>query len=269
MTKVVVLCGGQGTRLREETEYKPKPMVDIGQKPILWHIMKLYSHFNLYDFILCLGYKGEVIKEYFNNYEIMTNDFTVSIGSKQKQVFLTDCAEINWSVTLADTGLKSLTATRIKRIEKYIDGDFFLATYGDAVADVNIDELIKFHKSTGKIATLTGITPPSKYGILEVEGDSIINFNEKPNTVDYVNGGFFVFEREIFDLLRAFDDCMLEGSPLETLARQNQLAIYKHDGFWQCMDTYRDFEILNSMHDSGNTPWMIWEKEDEGQFLER
>ena len=269
MTKVVILCGGQGTRLREETEYKPKPMVKIGEKPILWHIMKLYSHFNLYDFILCLGYKGEAIKEYFNNYEILANDFSVSIGSKQKRIFLTDCAETNWSVTLADTGLRAMTGTRIKRIEKYIDGSYFLATYGDAVADININELIKFHKKTGKIATLTGIRPPSKYGTLEIEGDSIINFNEKPRVSDYVNGGFFVFEREIFDLLSFSDDCVLENSPLEILAKENQLAIYKHEGFWQCMDTYRDFELLNSMHNSGDKPWMIWEKENEEYFLEK
>lgn len=269
MTKAVILCGGQGTRLREETEYKPKPMVKIGQKPILWHIMKLYSYYKLYDFVLCLGYKGDVIKEYFYNYELMNNDFIVNIGSKEKKVLLNDLEESNWTITLANTGLNAMTGSRIKQIEKYVDGDFFLATYGDAVANINIDELIKFHKSTGKIATLTGINPPSKYGILETNYDLVTSFNEKPQLAEYVNGGFFVFENKIFDYLDSSDDCVLENIPLEALARENQLAIYKHQGFWQCMDTYRDFEFLNSMFNSNNTPWMIWEKENEARFLEK
>lgn len=262
MVKVVILCGGQGTRLREETEYKPKPMVKIGNNPILWHIMKLYSHFKLFDFILCLGYKSEIIKEYFYNYEIMNNDFTINIGSKKQKILLNNSEELNWNVSLIDTGLKAMTGSRIKQTEKYITDDIFLVTYGDAVANINIDELIKFHKSTGKIATLTGIRPPSKYGILEISQNSVVRFNEKSQIEEYVNGGFFVFNREIFNYLETADNCVLEANTLEILAKENQLAIYKHDGFWQCMDTYRDFELLNSMFNSENTPWMIWENKD-------
>lgn len=259
MTKVVILCGGQGTRLREETEYKPKPMVQIGPRPILWHIMKHYSHFNLHDFVLCLGYKAEVIKEYFYNYSMMNNDFTIKIGSQSQEVLFAQPEEVNWVVSLVNTGINAMTGYRIKSVEPYIDGDYFLATYGDAVADIDIDELIKFHKKTGKIATLTGIKPPSKYGVLETESDFVTRFNEKPQTKDFVNGGFFVFEKEIFKYIDDDESCVLEGKPLERLAQEGQLAIYRHDGFWQCMDTYRDFEHLNSMYKSGDTPWMLWE----------
>lgn len=261
MTKVVILCGGQGTRLREETEYKPKPMVKIGEKPILWHIMQSYSNYNLNDFVLCLGYKGKKIKEYFCNYEEMNNDLTVNIGSGKKEFFSSNESLLDWNITLADTGLNSMTGSRIKRIEKYIDDDYFLLTYGDAVSDINIDELIKFHKKTGKIATLTGIKPPSKYGLLEVDGDRVKTFNEKPTLDGYVSGGFFVFEKSIFNLLNTDENCTLESKPLEFLAENNQLAIYKHDGFWQCMDTYRDYQILNSMNEAGQTPWIKDKKE--------
>jgi glucose-1-phosphate cytidylyltransferase len=249
MTKVVILCGGKGTRLREETEYKPKPMVEIQGKPILWHIMSHYSMFNLYDFVLCLGYKGEVVKEYFYNYEFMNNDFTVNLGSGTKTFHFSSNFKSDWNVTLANTGQNSLTGSRIKQIEKYIDGDYFLATYGDAVSDINIDDLIKFHKKTGKIATLTGVKPPSKYGMLETDGTLVKTFNEKPELNGYVSGGFFVFERRIFDFLSAEQDCMLEGKPLEKLAKSGQLAIYHHDGFWQCMDTYRDYQLLNKIYE--------------------
>lgn len=258
MTKVVILCGGKGTRLREETEYKPKPMVSIGSKPILWHLMKLFSHYKLYDFVLCLGYRGDVIKDYFYNYDVMNSDFEVNIGSMTKKLYLNDSDELNWNITLADTGLNAMTGSRIKQIEKYIDGDFFIATYGDAVADVNIDELIKFHKQQGKMATLTGVRPSSKYGELEIKENAVQKFNEKPISENYVNGGFFVFEKEIFKYLKENEDCVLEASPLELLASQNQLSLFKHDGYWQCMDTYRDYENLNAQLESGTTPWMVW-----------
>lgn len=257
MTKVVILCGGKGTRLREETEYKPKPMVEINCKPILWHIMTHYSQFNLYDFVLCLGYKGEIIKEYFYNYEIMNNDFTISIGTQKKEIYFSSSTIFDWKVTLANTGQNAMTGSRIKQIEKYIDGDYFLATYGDAVSDIDINELIKFHKKTGKIATVTGVKPPSKYGMLETERDLVKSFNEKPEINSYVSGGFFVFERAIFDFLSMDENCMLEALPLETLARNGQLAIYHHDGFWQCMDTYRDFQILNEIYEKRETPEII------------
>ena len=231
MTKVVILCGGKGTRLREETEHKPKPMVMIGNRPILWHIMKTFSHYNLHDFILCLGYKSEVIKDYFINYDLMNGDFEINVGSMTKKVYTKDIEELNWKVTLCDTGLETMTGSRLKRIEPFIDGDFFIVTYGDAVADVNIDELIKFHKKEGRIATLTGVRPPSKYGELEISGNAVTKFNEKPKSQNYVNGGFFVFEREIFDFLTDYDNCVLEGLPMEMLAQQNQLSVYRHDGF--------------------------------------
>lgn len=260
MTKVVILCGGKGTRLREETDLKPKPMVNIGDKPILWHIMRYFSHYNLHDFVLCLGYKGEYIKSYFSNYDCMSRDFTINLGSMNKVMHSFNLEEMNWNVTLAYTGENNMTGSRVSQIKKYINDDYFIATYGDAVADINIDELIKFHKSTGKIATLTGIRPSSKYGMLQTIGDSVTMFNEKPISQDYVNGGFFVFEKEIFNYLSDDEQCVLEKIPLERLAQENQLAIYRHDGFWQCMDTYRDYEILNKMLINNQTPWMIWRK---------
>ena len=259
MAKVVILCGGYGTRLREETEYKPKPMVTIGHNPILWHIMMLYSYYKLYDFVLCLGYKGEIIKEYFYNFDILNSDFSINMGTKTKKIFSKETEEANWTVTLADTGLNSMTGSRIKQIEKHIQEDYFLTTYGDAVSDINIDKLIEFHKKSGKIATLTGVRPTSKYGVIVAEDDSVIKFNEKPLLKDYVNGGFFVFEKEIFNYLNKKEDCTLEIEVLEKLANQNQLAIYRHDGFWQCMETYRDYESLNSMFNSQKNYWMIWE----------
>jgi glucose-1-phosphate cytidylyltransferase len=260
MTKVVILCGGKGTRLREETEHKPKPMVSVGGKPILWHLMKIFSHYSLNDFILCLGYKSEVIKEYFYNYELLNNDFKVKLGTKEKEVLnRPDLDEFNWSVILADTGLENMTGSRIKKIEKYIANDpYFIVTYGDAVADINIEKLLEFHQNSGKIATLTGVRTHCKYGNLETEGNLIKKFNEKPLLENYVNGGFFVFNKEIFKFLGEQESCVLEQKPLETLANMGELGIYKHDGFWECMDTYRDYELLNSMYDKNNAPWMIW-----------
>lgn len=261
MVKVVILCGGKGTRLREESEHKPKPMVSIGDKPILWHIMKIFSHYSLNNFILCLGYKSKNIKEYFYNYDLINNDFNVKIGSKKHQILNnTNKDELNWSVTLADTGLDNMTGSRIKQIEKYIGNDpYFIVTYGDAVADINVNQLLDFHKKTGKLATLTGVKTYSKYGNLEVNGNLVKKFSEKPLMDDYVNGGFFVFNREIFLLLEDNPSCVLESKPLETLTSMGELAIYKHNGFWQCMDTYRDFQLLNSMYENKNSPWITWE----------
>lgn len=264
MPKVVILCGGQGTRLKEETEYKPKPMVRVGTKPILWHILKLYSYYGFYDFILCLGYKGDIIKEFFNNYNLMNYDFSINIGSRQKQIYMKNTDENNWNITLCDTGENAMTGSRIKQVEKYInDDDFFMVTYGDAIADINIVDLIKFHKSHGKLATLTGIRPDSKYGVLQTQDNLVKRFNEKPRVNDYVNGGFFIFEKEVLKLLDADIDCILEKNPLEKLANSNNLAIYKHEGFWQCMDTYRDYKMLNEMYNENNTPWMIWKNRED------
>ena len=257
MLKVVILCGGLGMRLREETEFRPKPMVEIGEVPILWHIMKIYSHFGFKDFILCLGYKGNVIKEYFSNYKIMNCDFSINLGSGETKI----CSKVNneeWNVWLIDTGYDTMTGGRIKRIEKYIEGDTFLATYGDAVADINITELLKSHKQKNKIATLTSVTPVSRYGNLKIDGNQIVtSFKEKPPLADFVNGGFFVFRKDIFDYLTG-DDCVLEQMPLEQLSKEKQLSAFIHLGFWQCMDTYRDFMLLNNIWRSGSAPWKVW-----------
>ncbi len=253
---VVILCGGMGTRLREETEYKPKPMVEIGGKPILWHIMKIYAHYGFTEFILCLGYKGNIIKDYFFSYELMCNDCTVHLGKKSRITYENDHQEQDFKITLVDTGLNTMTAGRIKRIEPCIHTDTFMVTYGDGLANVNINELVKYHQSHGKIATLTASRPPSRFGILDLSEDGRVNrFREKVGT-EWINGGFFVFNRAVFNYFT--EDCMLEQSPMETMAEDGQLMAYRHDGFWIGMDTYREYEMLNRIWDSGNALWKIW-----------
>jgi glucose-1-phosphate cytidylyltransferase len=254
--KVVILCGGIGTRLKEETEYRPKPMVEIGGKPILWHIMKIYAHYGFKDFILCLGYKGELIKEYFYNYEILNNDFTIELGKHKMQPHNSH-GEFGWKITLIDTGEKALKGARLKRIEKYIDSDIFMITYGDGVADINISDLLKFHNSHGKIATLTGVRPPSRFGTLSIEGDKVKKFIEKPQAIEgLINGGFFVFNKKIFNYLIDDDLCDLEIGTLDKLAVENELMVYKHLGDWMCMDTIRDMEYLNKLWLSGKAFWI-------------
>lgn len=259
--EVVILCGGQGTRLREETEFRPKPMVNIGPRPILWHIMKTYSHFGHTDFILPLGYKGKMIRDYFVNYEWMNNDVTIELG-KPENVCLHNChAEAGWRITLADTGERTLKGARIKRIEKYVKGDVFMLTYGDGVADVDLDTLVEFHQSHGKMATVTGVNPTARFGELKVDGNMVISFYEKPKDTDsdgLVSGGYFVFNREIFDLLTDEEDCDLEYGPLEKLANEGELMVRPHSGFWACMDTLRDMEYLNSLWEQGKAKWKIW-----------
>lgn len=258
---VIILCGGLGTRLREETEYLPKPMVEIGGRPILWHIMKIYAKYGFKDFILCLGYKGEMIKDYFYNYEILNNDFTVELGNRNKHIEIhSNHEERGFRVTLADTGDKALKGARLKRIEKYIDGGQFMVTYGDGVADINIDKLLQFHQSHGKIATVTGVCPKFlRFGELEVQNDQVIRFAEKPKyTGNYINGGFFVFNRNIFDYLEYKDNCELEVGVLDQLSKQGELMVYKHEGFWACMDTLRDVEYLNNLWDTNQAGWKIW-----------
>jgi len=236
--KVVILCGGKGERLREHTEVIPKPLVEIGDKPILWHIMKIYSHYGFNDFILCLGYKGEKIKEYFNK----ENDE-------------------NWNIELVDTGLDTNTGGRLKKIEKYIETDDFLATYGDGVSDINIKELIEIHKNHGKIATMTGTTLRSNFGIVDIDHDNFaLGFKEKPFMNMWINGGFFVFNKKIFNYLD--ENSMLEDQPLKQLAKDKQLVIFRYKGFWECMDTYKDTRVLNEMFDNGKAKWMIWNKND-------
>ena len=257
--KVIILCGGQGTRLREETEYHPKPLVEIGGKPILWHIMKNYANYGFKEFVLCLGYKGNMIKEYFLNYEMLNNDFTIELGSKNIQIH-NHHAEQDWQITLAQTGETAMTGARIKRVEKYVDDDIFMLTYGDGISNINISKLVEFHKLHGKIGTVTGVTPTSKFGELSIEGDKVIKFNEKPQLNDgIINGGFFVFNKELFNYISDEDSCILESDPLEKLSQDGELMIYNHNGFWHCMDTYRDFLHLNEIWDSPNPPWKIWD----------
>lgn len=258
-TKVVILCGGIGTRLREETEFRPKPLVKIGEKPILWHIMKIYSHYGFNDFILCLGYKGEMIKEYFVNNEWKDHDFTLNL--KTKGIKLCSSSRIpDWNITFVDTGLDVETGARIKKIEQYINEDFFLATYGDGVGNIDINKLIEHHKRSRKAATLTGLRPASKYGIIKInETDSLIaNFEEKPVMDEWISGGFFVFDRKIFDYLTEDPGCKLERQPFENLAKDKQFTVFRHNGFWACMDTFKEAEWLNKIWSSGNVPWKIW-----------
>jgi len=253
--KTVILCGGLGTRLREETEFRPKPMIMIGDKPIRWHIMKLYSHYGFNDFILCLGYKGEVIKNFFLEYDLVNSDFTICLGTKEITRHSIIYDERDWQVTLADTGNGTLTGGRVKKIEKYIDEDTFIMTYGDGLSNVNLKELIRFHRDKGKIATVTGVRPIARFGELLVDGDLVKTFSEKPQIENgWISGGFFVFERKIFDYLD--EECMLERKPLEKLAQENQLAVYKHADYWRCMDTYRDLEALNQEWASGRPGWL-------------
>jgi len=256
---VVILCGGMGTRIKEETEYKPKPMVEIGEKPILWHIMKLYAHYGIKGFVLSLGYKGEIIKEYFYNYKILNNDFTIELGNKRNIEIHSYNAETNWRVTLADTGDKTLKGARLKRVQKYINDDQFMLTYGDGVANIDIESLLEFHRSHGKLATVTGINPASRFGELKIKGNQVESFSEKPKNGDsLINGGFFVFNRGIFDYLSEDENCDLETGPLEKIAAEGQLMIYKHRGFWACMDTIRDMEYLNKLWREGQAAWKVW-----------
>ena len=253
--KTAILCGGLGTRLREETEFRPKPMIVVGDKPILWHIMRIYSSYGFKEFILCLGYKGEAIKNYFLEYDLLYSDFTVRLGTKEVTRHSVFHEESDWQVTLAETGLQTMTGGRIKRIEKYIDGEDFMMTYGDGLANIDVRRLLKFHKEKGKIATVTAVRPIARFGELAVNGDLAESFLEKPQIDSgWINGGFFVFNKKIFDYLD--EDCVLEREPMETLARKKQLAVYKHTGYWRCMDTFRDLEALNHDWVSGHPEWV-------------
>lgn len=255
--KVVILCGGRGTRMQSETEFKPKPLVEIGRKPILWHIMKIYSFYGFNDFILCLGYRGYMIREYFLHYELMNNDFTLTLGSNDIRIY-NQSKEKNWKITFVDTGENAQTGARVKRIEKYIKEDIFMLTYGDGVANIDIRKLLNFHRSHNKIGTVTGVHPSSRFGELVIRGDSVVEFGEKPQIKDgFINGGFFVFHRKFFNYLKDEDDCYLEKEPLENLARDGELKVYKHEDFWQCMDTQRELDILNKLWETG-APWKVW-----------
>lgn len=253
---VMILAGGLGTRLREETDFRPKPMVPIGGKPILWHIMKHYSHYGFYRFIICLGYKGEMIKDYFLNYRVHGIDLTVNLRSGK-----TTEHQINnedWEITLVDTGQNCLTGGRVARAAKYVDTDRFMLTYGDGVSDVNINKLLNFHLSNNKIATLTGVKTVSRFGNLELNENQIIAFKEKEEIPKhYINGGFFVFEREFLKYLSKDSSCVLEQLPLKTASSDGQLMMYRHDGFWRCMDTFREHQELEALWKK-NAPWKVW-----------
>lgn len=256
--KVVIFCGGLGTRLREETEFRPKPMVPIGERPILWHIMKIYAHYGHKEFVLCLGYKGEVIKEYFRNYHWNTSDVTLRLGAKPQTKYHNQHDEEDWSVTLVDTGQATMTGGRLKRALKYIEDENFLVTYGDGVINSDINATIAFHSQKNKIITVTAVHPAGRFGDLEVNGDAVTAFTEKTGPQSgLINGGFFVMNRRISEYLTD-DNCVLEQEPLNRLARANEIAAYVHKGFWQCMDTFREQQLLTNLWRGGNAPWKVW-----------
>jgi len=255
--KAVLLAGGLGTRLREETEYRPKPMVEVGGRPILWHIMKGFAHHGITDFVVCTGYRGDVIKDFFLKYEGRMHDFTVRLGQPAEVVYHSDHDEAGWQVTVSDTGPTTMTGGRVKRVQDQIGEERFIVTYGDGLADVDIPALLAFHESHGRLATVTTIRPLSRFGVMDMAPDGAVErFREKPLTDDYVNGGFFVFEPDVFDYLD--DECVLEQEPLETLAKDRQLMAFHHDGFWQPMDTFREFTMLNELWDRDEAPWKVW-----------
>lgn len=257
--KVVVLAGGLGTRISEESHLKPKPMIEIGEKPILWHIMKLYSHYGYNEFIICLGYKGYAIKEFFADYYLHTSDVTFDFTDNNKMIIHNNVAE-PWKVTLVDTGLETMTGGRIKRIQKYVGYEPFMLTYGDGVSDVNINELEKYHKDNNRLLTMTAIQPGGRFGVLDIneESSSINTFVEKAKEDGgWINGGFMVVEPEVFDYIDG-DDTVFEKSPLENLAKERQLTAFKHYGFWQCMDTQRDKGLLENLWKEGVAPWKKW-----------
>jgi len=256
--KVVILCGGLGTRLREETEFRPKPLVEVGSRPVLWHIMKSYAHYGFQEFVLCLGYRGNMIKDYFLNYEAMNNDFTITLGQKSQILLDGSHQEQGFRVTLAETGLETMTGGRLKRIAKYVGEDTFMMTYGDGLSDVDIGRLLEFHRSHGRLATVTTVRPVVRFGVLDIgEEDRVLEFKEKPMSEGWINAGFFVFNAGIFDYLPG-DDCILERAPLERLAREGQLAAFRHEGFFYAMDTYRDYQHLSQLWASGKAPWKVW-----------
>lgn len=256
---VLILCGGLGTRIREETEYRPKPMVEVGGRPILWHIMKMYSAAGFTNFILLTGYKGHVIREYFLNYEALHRDFTVTLGQPGSVTFHGEHGDHGWKVTVLDTGLETMTGARIKRAQPHVTGDRFMVTYGDGVSDINLTSLLAHHTRAGRLATVTGVRPPSRFGELLIDGDRVTEFSEKPQTHQgLINGGFFVFERKVFDYLQDAPECVLEREPLEALASDGQLTVFQHNAFWRCMDTFRDLQALTQLWESGRAPWQTW-----------
>ncbi|OGF50836.1 MAG: glucose-1-phosphate cytidylyltransferase [Candidatus Firestonebacteria bacterium RIFOXYA2_FULL_40_8] len=255
--KVVILAGGRGTRISEESNLKPKPMIEIGEKPVLWHIMKIYSHYGYNDFIICLGYKGYVIKEYFANYFLHQADVTISIENNKMKIHKSKSEP--WKITLVDTGLETMTGGRLKRIKEYVENENFMMTYGDGVSDVDLNRLVKFHKKNGRMATITAVQPIGRFGALKIDNnDNVIEFNEKPKGDDvWINGGYFVLTPKVFDYI-ASDETIFEKEPLREISKIGQMSAYKHSGFWQPMDTLRDKNYLDELWNTGNAPWKTW-----------
>lgn len=259
--KVIILAGGLGTRISEESHLKPKPMIAIGDQPILWHIMKYYSTFGFEDFVICCGYKGYIIKEYFADYYLHRSDVTFDFSAENRMTVHSNVAE-PWRVTLVDTGLNSQTGSRIKRVQKYVGDEPFMLTYGDGVSNVDLNALLEQHRNSGKTVTLTGIQPGGRFGVLDLDegSDTVVGFREKAKEDGgWINGGFMVAQPELFDYLSTDESCVLERTPMEMLAQEGKLGIYKHYDFWQCMDTQRDKGQLEALWDKGNAPWKIWE----------
>jgi glucose-1-phosphate cytidylyltransferase len=257
--QTVILCGGLGTRMREETEYRPKPLVPIGGKPVLWHIMKMYAEHGFRDFVLPLGYRGDMIKDYFLNYETSSTDFTITLGQKPVVEVHNDHDERGFKVTLVDTGQPTLTGGRVKRVQKYITDDTFMVTYGDGVSDIDLTGLVDFHRSHGKLATITAVRPTSRFGLMDITPEGAVsNFEEKPEMDVWASAGFMVFERRVFDYLPG-DDCILEQEPLMRLAQEGELHAYRHSGAFYAMDTLRDVTALNKLWDAGEASWKTWE----------
>ena len=254
--KAVILAGGLGSRISEETNLKPKPLIEIGGMPILWHIMKIYSTFDINDFVICCGYKGYLVKEYFANYFLHMSDVTFDIKNNKMEVHRKNAEP--WKVTLVDTGLDTMTGGRLRRVKNFVENETFCFTYGDGLGDVNVSELIKFHKNQKTIVTVTSVQPPGRYGLLDIQGDKISKFIEKPSgDGNWINGGFFVLEPKVFDYLKD-DSTVWEREPLEKLSKDGQLSAYKHTGFWQPLDTLRDKNHLEKLWASGKAPWKIW-----------
>jgi glucose-1-phosphate cytidylyltransferase len=253
---VVILCGGKGTRLREETEYKPKPMVEVGGKPILWHVMRNFAGHGFRDFVICLGYRGELIREYFLHYRAMSQDFTARLGAESETVYREGADVLDGcNVTLVDTGQETETGARVARVAAYLDADRFVVSYGDGLANLDAAGLLEFHCAHGRQATVTAVRATSRFGVLELDDDTVVSFSEKPLLDDWINAGYFVFERAV---LERFDpeEGMLEHAPMQALARENELRAFRHEGFWQPMDTYREYELLNGLWASGAPPWL-------------
>jgi glucose-1-phosphate cytidylyltransferase len=254
---VVILAGGRGTRLTEETEVRPKPLVEIGGYPILWHIMKHYAHYGFKDFFVALGYKGELVKRYFLDYSGLSGSMIINLASGEIETHNKECED--WTVHLIDTGTQTLTGGRVKRLQPWLSKETFTVTYGDGVCDINFTDLLRFHKSHGRLATVTAVRPPARFGGLIFDGDLVAEFTEKPQIGEgWINGGYLVFEPEVFDYLSG-DDSSLEANALESLAADKQLVAYRHDGFWQCMDTMRDKLLLEQLWNSKQIPWKIWQ----------